>query len=111
MKIGFHDRWLKYKEMDELQNWSRNNPRSRIIEVDQFQCAGISDISEDPSFLNVVTFTWNPNNTMTEAYIRVNCSGSEFTRKKQGGEKGASFELQAIKIVLKKCMFLSLTEN
>ncbi len=76
-----------------------------MIEVDQFQCAGISDISEDPSFLNVVTFTWNPNNTMTEAYIRVNCTGSEFTRKKQGGEKGASFELQAIMIIFINACF------
>jgi hypothetical protein len=66
-----------------------------MLEVDQFQSTGIFEINEDPCFLNVVTFNWNPNH-ITEAYIRVNCTGSEFTRKKQGGEKGASFELQAI---------------
>ena len=82
-----------------------------MLEVDQFQSAGISDISEDPCFLNVVTFNWNPNCTMTEAYIRVNCTGSEFTRKKQGGEKGACFELQAIIVIVSNDGHSEFTNN
>ena len=94
--MTFHERWLKNKEQEQILEWRFKNPGERILELDPFHSYGISKTTMDPGHLNVVAFNWDAR-TESEIHLRVNCTGSEFTRNKQGGERGVSFELQVQK--------------
>ena len=67
--------------------------------MDPYQAYGVSKAKMDPSTLNIVAFNWDAS-IDTEIHLKVNCTGSEFTRNKQGGERGVSFELQVKKLNL-----------
>jgi hypothetical protein len=96
LRIGFQERHLIYRERDMFQEWSRKNAQEKVLEIDSQISYGIIDLGSHPDFQNVVSFRWDTSKEATVCF-RVNCIGSEFTSRRNGGEKGVSFQLQVSK--------------
>uniref|UniRef100_A0A8D0FG84 Grh/CP2 DB domain-containing protein n=1 Tax=Strix occidentalis caurina TaxID=311401 RepID=A0A8D0FG84_STROC len=54
---------------------------------------GILDPQIHPTLLNTVEFLWDPSRR-TSVFVQVHCISTEFTLRKNGGEKGVPFRIQ-----------------
>ncbi|XP_063281531.1 transcription factor CP2-like protein 1 [Pelobates fuscus] len=92
-RVIFHDRRLQYSEKQQLERWQWSHPGDRILDIDVPLSVGVIDPLVNPSTLNTIEFLWDPSKR-TSVFIQVNCISTEFTQKKNGGEKGAPFRIQ-----------------
>uniref|UniRef100_A0A8C5R2Q5 Grh/CP2 DB domain-containing protein n=1 Tax=Leptobrachium leishanense TaxID=445787 RepID=A0A8C5R2Q5_9ANUR len=92
-RVIFHDRRLQYSERQQLENWQISHPGDRILDIDVPLSVGVIDPLINPNTLNTIEFLWDPSKR-TSVFIQVNCISTEFTQKKNGGEKGAPFRIQ-----------------
>uniref|UniRef100_A0A8D2LAR9 Grh/CP2 DB domain-containing protein n=1 Tax=Varanus komodoensis TaxID=61221 RepID=A0A8D2LAR9_VARKO len=54
---------------------------------------GILEPHIHPTLLNTVEFLWDPTKR-TSVFVQVHCISTEFTLRKNGGEKGVPFRIQ-----------------
>ncbi|XP_041435039.1 transcription factor CP2-like protein 1 isoform X1 [Xenopus laevis] len=93
VRVVFHDRRLQYSERQQLESWQLNHPGDRILDLDVPLSVGVTDPLVNPNTLNTIEFLWDPSKR-TSVFIQVNCISTEFTQRKNGGEKGAPFRVQ-----------------
>ncbi|KAM9296751.1 transcription factor CP2-like protein 1 [Gastrophryne carolinensis] len=93
IRVVFHDRRLQYSERQQLESWQMSHPGDRILDIDVPLSVGITEPVANPSALNIIEFLWDPSKR-TSAFIQVHCISTEFTQRKNGGEKGAPFRIQ-----------------
>ncbi|NXI48071.1 TFCP2 factor, partial [Galbula dea] len=93
VRVVFHDRRLQYSEQQHLEGWRWNRPGDRILDIDIPLSVGILDPQIHPTLLNTVEFLWDPSRR-TSVFVQVHCISTEFTLRKNGGEKGVPFRIQ-----------------
>ncbi|XP_016285978.1 transcription factor CP2-like protein 1 isoform X2 [Monodelphis domestica] len=93
VRVVFHDRRLQYTEQQQLEGWRWSRPGDRILDIDVPLSVGVVEPQVLPSFLNTVEFLWDPAKR-TSLFLQVNCISTEFTPRKNGGEKGVPFRIQ-----------------
>ncbi|XP_043818483.1 transcription factor CP2-like protein 1 [Dromiciops gliroides] len=93
VRVVFHDRRLQYTERQQLEGWRWSRPGDRILDIDVPLSVGVVEPQVLPSLLNTVEFLWDPAKK-TSLFLQVNCISTEFTPRKNGGEKGVPFRIQ-----------------
>ncbi|XP_067824909.1 transcription factor CP2-like protein 1 isoform X2 [Heptranchias perlo] len=93
VRVVFHDRRLQYSEHQQFQGWKWNRPGDRLLDIDIPLSVGIVDPRVNPTLLNAAEFLWDPKK-QTSVSIQVHCISTEFTPRKNGGEKGVPFRIQ-----------------
>uniref|UniRef100_A0A8D0BHM6 Grh/CP2 DB domain-containing protein n=1 Tax=Salvator merianae TaxID=96440 RepID=A0A8D0BHM6_SALMN len=93
VRVVFHDRRLQYTEHQQLEGWRWNRPGDRILDIDIPMSVGILEPHIHPNLLNTVEFLWDPSKR-TSVFVQVHCISTEFTLRKNGGEKGVPFRIQ-----------------
>ncbi|XP_069763003.1 transcription factor CP2-like protein 1 isoform X2 [Narcine bancroftii] len=93
VRVVFHDRRLQYSEHQQFQGWKWNRPGDRLLDIDIPLSVGIVDPQVNPTLLNAAEFLWDPKK-QTSVSIQVHCISTEFTPRKNGGEKGVPFRIQ-----------------
>ncbi|XP_048416261.2 transcription factor CP2-like protein 1 isoform X5 [Stegostoma tigrinum] len=93
VRVVFHDRRLQYSEHQQFQGWKWNRPGDRLLDIDIPLSVGIVDPRVTPMLLNAAEFFWDPKK-QTSLSIQVHCISTEFTPRKNGGEKGVPFRIQ-----------------
>ncbi|XP_077315596.1 transcription factor CP2-like protein 1 isoform X1 [Lithobates pipiens] len=93
VRVVFHDRRLQYSERQQLEIWQMSHPGDRILDIDVPLSVGVIDPVAHPGTLNIIEFLWDPSKR-TSVFIQVHCISTEFTQRKNGGEKGAPFRIQ-----------------
>ncbi|XP_074748112.1 transcription factor CP2-like protein 1 isoform X5 [Strix uralensis] len=93
VRVVFHDRRLQYSEQQQLEGWRWSRPGDRILDIDIPLSVGILDPQIHPTLLNTVEFLWDPSRR-TSVFVQVHCISTEFTLRKNGGEKGVPFRIQ-----------------
>ncbi|XP_072342384.1 transcription factor CP2-like protein 1 [Scyliorhinus torazame] len=93
VRVVFHDRRLQYSEHQQFQGWKWNRPGDRLLDIDIPLSVGIVDPRISPTLLNAAEFLWDPKK-QTSVSIQVHCISTEFTPRKNGGEKGVPFRIQ-----------------
>ncbi|XP_053120638.1 transcription factor CP2-like protein 1 [Hemicordylus capensis] len=93
VRVIFHDRRLQYTEHQQLEGWRWNRPGDRILDIDIPMSVGILEPHIHPTLLNTVEFIWDPTKR-TSVFVQVHCISTEFTLRKNGGEKGVPFRIQ-----------------
>ncbi|XP_053309391.1 transcription factor CP2-like protein 1 [Spea bombifrons] len=93
VRVVFHDRRLQYSERQQLESWQMSHPGDRILDIDVPLSVGVMDPLVNPNTVNTFEFLWDPSKR-TSVFIQVNCISTEFTQRKNGGEKGAPFRIQ-----------------
>ncbi|XP_072502384.1 transcription factor CP2-like protein 1 isoform X2 [Notamacropus eugenii] len=93
VRVVFHDRRLQYTEQQQLEGWRWNRPGDRILDIDVPLSVGVLEPQVLSSLLNTVEFLWDPAKR-TSLFLQVNCISTEFTPRKNGGEKGVPFRIQ-----------------
>ncbi|KAM4623069.1 transcription factor CP2-like protein 1 [Discoglossus pictus] len=93
VRVVFHDRRLQYSEREQLDNWQLSHPGDRILDLDVPLSVGVMEPLASSNTVNTVEFLWDPFKR-TSVFIQVHCISTEFTQKKNGGEKGAPFRVQ-----------------
>ncbi|XP_074080147.1 transcription factor CP2-like protein 1 isoform X2 [Macrotis lagotis] len=93
VRVVFHDRRLQYTEQQQLEGWRWSRPGDRILDIDVPLSVGVVEPQVLPSLLNTVEFLWDPAKR-TSLFLQVNCISTEFTPRKNGGEKGVPFRIQ-----------------
>ncbi|XP_029428894.1 transcription factor CP2-like protein 1 isoform X2 [Rhinatrema bivittatum] len=93
IRVGFHDRRLQYTERQQLEGWRWSRPGDRILDIDIPLSVGVMEPHMHPTLLNTVEFLWDPTRR-TSVFVQVHCISTEFTLRKNGGEKGVPFRLQ-----------------
>ncbi|KAM8945251.1 transcription factor CP2-like protein 1 [Pelodytes ibericus] len=91
VRVVFHDRRLQYSERQQLESWQLSHPGDRILDIDIPLSVGVIDPLLNT--LNTIEFMWDPSKR-TSVFIQVHCISTEFTQRKNGGEKGAPFRIQ-----------------
>ncbi|XP_073182018.1 transcription factor CP2-like protein 1 isoform X1 [Lepidochelys kempii] len=92
-RVVFHDRRLQYMEHQQLEGWRWNRPGDRILDIDVPLSVGVLEPHIHPTLLNTVEFLWDPTKR-TSVFMQVHCISTEFTLRKNGGEKGVPFRIQ-----------------
>uniref|UniRef100_A0A8C0QS40 Grh/CP2 DB domain-containing protein n=1 Tax=Chelonoidis abingdonii TaxID=106734 RepID=A0A8C0QS40_CHEAB len=92
-RVVFHDRRLQYTEHQQLEGWRWNRPGDRILDIDIPMSVGVLEPHIHPTLLNTVEFLWDPTKR-TSVFMQVHCISTEFTLRKNGGEKGVPFRIQ-----------------
>uniref|UniRef100_A0A8C3SXR7 Grh/CP2 DB domain-containing protein n=1 Tax=Chelydra serpentina TaxID=8475 RepID=A0A8C3SXR7_CHESE len=92
-RVVFHDRRLQYTEHQQLEGWRWNRPGDRILDIDVPLSVGVLEPHIHPTLLNTVEFLWDPTKR-TSVFMQVHCISTEFTLRKNGGEKGVPFRIQ-----------------
>uniref|UniRef100_A0A8C4Y700 Grh/CP2 DB domain-containing protein n=1 Tax=Gopherus evgoodei TaxID=1825980 RepID=A0A8C4Y700_9SAUR len=92
-RVVFHDRRLQYTEHQQLEGWRWNRPGDRILDIDIPMSVGVLEPHIHPTLLNTVEFLWDPTKR-TSIFMQVHCISTEFTLRKNGGEKGVPFRIQ-----------------
>nr|XP_025041969.1 upstream-binding protein 1 [Pelodiscus sinensis] len=69
-RVVFHDRRLQYTEHQQLEGWRWNRPGDRILDIGE------------------------PGGGPLPSWTLVHCISTEFTLRKDGGEKGVPFRIQ-----------------
>ncbi|XP_075767430.1 transcription factor CP2-like protein 1 [Pelodiscus sinensis] len=92
-RVVFHDRRLQYTEHQQLEGWRWNRPGDRILDIDVPLSVGVLEPRIHPTLLNTVEFLWDPSKR-TSIFVQVHCISTEFTLRKNGGEKGVPFRIQ-----------------
>uniref|UniRef100_A0A674IY73 Grh/CP2 DB domain-containing protein n=1 Tax=Terrapene triunguis TaxID=2587831 RepID=A0A674IY73_9SAUR len=92
-RVVFHDRRLQYTEHQQLEGWRWNRPGDRILDIDIPLSVGVLEPHIHPTLLNTVEFLWDPTKR-TSVFVQVHCISTEFTLRKNGGEKGVPFRIQ-----------------
>ncbi|TFK10637.1 claudin-like protein ZF-A89 [Platysternon megacephalum] len=92
-RVVFHDRRLQYTEHQQLEGWRWNRPGDRILDIDIPLSVGVLEPHIHPTLLNTVEFLWDPTKR-TSVFMQVHCISTEFTLRKNGGEKGVPFRIQ-----------------
>ncbi|RLV63787.1 hypothetical protein DV515_00017913 [Chloebia gouldiae] len=93
LRVVFHDRRLRYSEQQQLEGWRWSRPGDRILDIDIPLSVGILEPQIHPTLLNTVEFLWEPSRR-TSVFVQVHCVSTEFTLRKNGGEKGVPFRIQ-----------------
>ncbi|KAM9656393.1 LOW QUALITY PROTEIN: transcription factor CP2-like protein 1 [Morphnus guianensis] len=93
VRVVFHDRRLQYSEQQQLEGWRWSRPGDRILDIDIPLSVGILEPQIHPTLLNTVEFLWDPSRR-TSLFVQVHCISTEFTLRKNGGEKGVPFRIQ-----------------
>ncbi|XP_010584000.1 PREDICTED: transcription factor CP2-like protein 1 [Haliaeetus leucocephalus] len=93
VRVVFHDRRLQYSEQQQLEGWRWSRPGDRILDIDIPLSVGILEPQIHPTLLNTVEFLWDPSRR-TSIFVQVHCISTEFTLRKNGGEKGVPFRIQ-----------------
>nr|XP_020853445.1 transcription factor CP2-like protein 1 isoform X2 [Phascolarctos cinereus] len=114
VRVVFHDRRLQYTEQQQLEGWRWSRPGDRILDIGEGRkveepphgtsldrildidvplSVGVIEPQVLPSLLNTVEFLWDPAKR-TSLFLQVNCISTEFTPRKNGGEKGVPFRIQ-----------------
>uniref|UniRef100_A0A8C6XZH9 Grh/CP2 DB domain-containing protein n=1 Tax=Naja naja TaxID=35670 RepID=A0A8C6XZH9_NAJNA len=93
IRVVFHDRRLQYTEHQQLEGWRWNRPGDRILDIDIPMSVGILEPHMPSTLLNTVEFLWDPTKR-TSVFVQVHCISTEFTLRKNGGEKGVPFRIQ-----------------
>ncbi|KAM4692431.1 transcription factor CP2-like protein 1 [Rhinophrynus dorsalis] len=93
VRVVFHDRRLQYSERQQLESWQLSHPGDRILDIDIPLSVGVIDPLVNPNTLNTIEFLWDPSKR-TSVFVQVHCISTEFTQRKNGGEKGAPFRIQ-----------------
>uniref|UniRef100_A0A8D2L956 Grh/CP2 DB domain-containing protein n=1 Tax=Varanus komodoensis TaxID=61221 RepID=A0A8D2L956_VARKO len=93
VRVVFHDRRLQYTEHQQLEGWRWSRPGDRILDIDIPMSVGILEPHIHPTLLNTVEFLWDPTKR-TSVFVQVHCISTEFTLRKNGGEKGVPFRIQ-----------------
>nr|XP_033773182.1 transcription factor CP2-like protein 1 isoform X2 [Geotrypetes seraphini] len=93
IRVGFHDRRLQYTERQQLEGWQWSRPGDRILDIDIPLSVGVMEPHIHPTMLNTAEFLWDPTRR-TSVFIQVHCISTEFTLRKNGGEKGVPFRIQ-----------------
>ncbi|NXE98381.1 TFCP2 factor, partial [Menura novaehollandiae] len=114
VRVVFHDRRLQYSEQQQLEGWRWSRPGDRILDIGGCQgwggrggfrgrahpppadiplSVGILEPQIHPTLLNTVEFLWDPSRR-TSVFVQVHCISTEFTLRKNGGEKGVPFRIQ-----------------
>ncbi|KAI1230354.1 hypothetical protein IHE44_0010323 [Lamprotornis superbus] len=118
VRVVFHDRRLQYSEQQQLEGWRWSRPGDRILDIDIPLSVGILEPQIHPTLLNTVEFLWDPSRRTsvcepglggvlggsggvtepspdpTVPPSQVHCISTEFTLRKNGGEKGVPFRIQ-----------------
>ncbi|NWY34336.1 TFCP2 factor, partial [Pheucticus melanocephalus] len=92
VRVVFHDRRLQYSEQQQLEGWRWSRPGDRILDIDIPLSVGILEPQIHPTLLNTVEFLWDPSRR-TSVFVQVHCISTEFTLRKNGGEKGVPFRI------------------
>ncbi|XP_069490818.1 upstream-binding protein 1-like [Ambystoma mexicanum] len=93
VRVVFHDRRLQYTERQQLEGWKWSRPGDRILDIDIPLSVGVTEPHVHPLMLNTVDFLWDPMKR-TSVFVQVHCISTEFTLRKNGGEKGVPFRVQ-----------------
>ncbi|NXH48537.1 TFCP2 factor, partial [Dicaeum eximium] len=103
VRVVFHDRRLQYSEQQQLEGWRWSRPGDRILDIDIPLSVGILEPQIHATLLNTVEFLWDPSRR-TSVFVQVGTGpfgglggglgGTEFTLRKNGGEKGVPFRIQ-----------------
>ncbi|TRZ13106.1 hypothetical protein HGM15179_014009 [Zosterops borbonicus] len=93
VRVVFHDRRLQFSEQQQLEGWRWSRPGDRILDIDIPLSVGILEPQIHPTLLNTVEFLWDPSRR-TSVFVQVHCISTEFTLRKNGGEKGVPFRIQ-----------------
>ncbi|XP_051650590.1 transcription factor CP2-like protein 1 isoform X3 [Manacus candei] len=93
VRVSFHDRRLQYSEQQQLEGWRWSRPGDRILDIDIPLSVGVLEPQIHPTLLNTVEFLWDPSRR-TSVFVQVHCISTEFTLRKNGGEKGVPFRIQ-----------------
>uniref|UniRef100_A0A6I8PI70 Grh/CP2 DB domain-containing protein n=1 Tax=Ornithorhynchus anatinus TaxID=9258 RepID=A0A6I8PI70_ORNAN len=93
VRVVFHDRRLQYTEQQQLEGWRWSRPGDRILDIDIPLSVGVVEPQVLSSLLNTVEFLWDPAKR-TSLFLQVHCISTEFTPRKNGGEKGVPFRIQ-----------------
>ncbi|KAJ1135318.1 hypothetical protein NDU88_001758 [Pleurodeles waltl] len=93
VRVVFHDRRLQYTVRQQLEGWKWSRPGDRILDLDIPLSVGVMEPHAHPSMLNTVDFLWDPMKR-TSVFVQVHCISTEFTLRKNGGEKGVPFRVQ-----------------
>ncbi|NXY39998.1 TFCP2 factor, partial [Pomatorhinus ruficollis] len=115
VRVVFHDRRLQYSEQQQLEGWRWSRPGDRILDIGEHRAwggdrggfgsradpppadiplsVGILEPQIHPTLLNTVEFLWDPSRR-TSVFVQVHCISTEFTLRKNGGEKGVPFRIQ-----------------
>ncbi|EMP33821.1 Transcription factor CP2-like protein 1 [Chelonia mydas] len=78
-RVVFHDRRLQYTEHQQLEGWRWNRPGDRILDIGESGCP--------PGAARLCPREGNERGW-------VHCISTEFTLRKNGGEKGVPFRIQ-----------------
>ncbi|XP_043910988.1 transcription factor CP2-like protein 1 isoform X1 [Protopterus annectens] len=93
IRVVFHDRRLQYSEHQQLEGWKWSRPGDRILDIDIPLSVGIIEPRMNSTMLNTIEFLWDPAKR-TSVFVQVHCISTEFTLRKNGGEKGVPFRIQ-----------------
>ncbi|XP_027522209.1 transcription factor CP2-like protein 1 [Corapipo altera] len=93
VRVSFHDRRLQYSEQQQLEGWRWSRPGDRILDIDIPLSVGVLEPQIHPTLLNTVEFLWDPSRR-TSVFVQAHCISTEFTLRKNGGEKGVPFRIQ-----------------
>lgn len=86
LKLEFSELRLRNCEQEIFDQWSRDHPMERLLEIDKVGCDGLSNFQNDEQ-LNSISFYWSPLH-LSILTVKMNCLSTEFAARKHGGEKG-----------------------
>ncbi|XP_075379093.1 LOW QUALITY PROTEIN: uncharacterized protein LOC142419717 [Mycteria americana] len=80
-------------EQQQPERWRWSRPGDRILDIDIPLSVGILEPQTHPTLLNTAEFLWDPPRR-TPVFVQVHCISTEFTLRKNGGEKGVPVCIQ-----------------
>ncbi|NXP67800.1 TFCP2 factor, partial [Chloropsis cyanopogon] len=86
-RVVFHDRRLQYSEQQQLEGWRWSRPGDRILDIGG-PGRGFGGLGGGPGGITA------PSPDPAVPPSQVHCISTEFTLRKNGGEKGVPFRIQ-----------------
>ncbi|CAD5112847.1 DgyrCDS2059 [Dimorphilus gyrociliatus] len=88
--LTFHDKRFQHHEKELIESWQNHHPGERLLDLETSLSFGFFDVTF-PS-VNSIKFLWK--DVEASIFFIIQCTSSEFSPRKQGGEKGVPFRIQ-----------------
>lgn len=82
--LTFHDKRFQHHERELIESWQNHHPGERLLDLESSLSFGFFDVTF-PS-VNAIKFLWK--DVEASLFFIIQCTSSEFSPRKQGGEKG-----------------------